>query len=211
MADVFLSYSRRDQAFVRRLHAALEGAGKDNWVDGEGVPPTARWMEEVRAAIDAADAFVYVVSPDSAGSSVCRQEAEHALAVRKGIVPVVWRDTPETDLPEAITGSPRTATGSSPSETRNSSPGTWTRRRGPQKPARSPTATSRRMSGPPTWVTSRIARPARRRPREPRHNCRSGTDRRPTGRPSLSCGRERSPRAGQRSRAETPGSCECRR
>ena len=68
MADVFLSYSRRDQAFVRRLHAALEAAGKDSWVDWEGIPPTAKWMDEVRAAIDQADAFVFVVSPDSAGS-----------------------------------------------------------------------------------------------------------------------------------------------
>src|SRR4051794_10346996 len=59
-------------------------------------------MDEVRAAIDAAQAFVFVVSPDSAGSPVCREEAEHALAVGKRIVPVVWRDTPEHTLPDAI-------------------------------------------------------------------------------------------------------------
>ena len=59
-------------------------------------------MDEVRSAIDAADAFVFVVSPDSAASPVCRDEAEHALAVGKRIVPLVWRDTPEHDLPEAI-------------------------------------------------------------------------------------------------------------
>ena len=102
MADVFISYSRRDQDFVRRLHEALVGAGRETWVDWEGIPPSAKWMDEVRAAIDAADAFVFVVSPDSAGSPVCRDEADHALAVGKRIVPVVWRDTPEHDLPAAI-------------------------------------------------------------------------------------------------------------
>lgn len=102
MADVFISYSRKDQGFVRRLHEALVAAGRDTWVDWEGIPPSARWMDEVRGAIDAADAFVFVVSPDSAASPVCREEAEHALAVGKRIVPVVWRDTPESDLPDAI-------------------------------------------------------------------------------------------------------------
>ena len=102
MADVFISYSRRDQAFVRRLHAALETAGRAAWVDWEGIPPSAKWMDEVRSAIDAADAFVFVVSPDSAGSPVCRAEADHAASVGKRIVPLVWRDTPERDLPEPI-------------------------------------------------------------------------------------------------------------
>src|SRR3954454_19886471 len=102
MADVFLSYSRRAQASVRRLHEALVAAGREGWVDWEGIPPSAKWMDEVRAAIDAAQAFVFVVSPDSAASPVCRDEAEHALGVGKRIVPVVWRDTPEGELPEAI-------------------------------------------------------------------------------------------------------------
>ena len=102
MADVFVSYSRRDQDFVRRLHEALVAAGREVWVDWEGIPTSAKWMDEVRAAIDAADAFVFVVSPDSAASPVCRDEAEHALEVGKRIVPVVWRDTPEGDLPAAI-------------------------------------------------------------------------------------------------------------
>ena len=35
MADVFISYSRRDQAFVRRLHDALVAAGRETWVDWE--------------------------------------------------------------------------------------------------------------------------------------------------------------------------------
>ena len=37
MSDLFVSYSRKDGAFVRRLHDALGRAEKDAWVDREGV------------------------------------------------------------------------------------------------------------------------------------------------------------------------------
>ena len=102
MSDVFLSYSRRDQEVVRRLHAALAEAGREAWVDWQGIPPTAEWMAEVRAAVDAADAFVVVLSPDWAASPVCRAEAEHAVSRGKRIVPVVVRDTDPAQVPERV-------------------------------------------------------------------------------------------------------------
>src|SRR5947209_5089856 len=74
MADLFISYAREDQDFVRRLHRALSRRGKEGWVDWEGIPPTAAWMAEIRSAIGGADAFVFVLSPDSAESKVCGDE-----------------------------------------------------------------------------------------------------------------------------------------
>ena len=35
--DVFVSYSRRDAAFVRRLVESIEGRGKQVWLDTEGI------------------------------------------------------------------------------------------------------------------------------------------------------------------------------
>ena len=35
------------------------------WVDWEDIPPTAEWMREVEVAIEGADTFVFVLSPDS--------------------------------------------------------------------------------------------------------------------------------------------------
>jgi len=102
VSDVFLSYSRRDGEVVRRLHAALAATGREAWVDWAGIPPTAEWMAEVRAAVDAADAFVVVLSPDWAASPVCREEAEHAAARGKRIVPVVVRDTDPAAVPERV-------------------------------------------------------------------------------------------------------------
>jgi WD40 repeat protein len=91
MASVFISYSRKDQDFVRRLFDALKAAGRDAWVDWEGIPPTAEWLSEIYSAIDGADTFVFIVSPDSIASEVCGKEAAHALESRKRIIPIVCR------------------------------------------------------------------------------------------------------------------------
>ena len=90
-AGPFVSYARKDQAFVRRLHQALEQRQRDTWVDWEGIYPTEEWMARIRSAIDAAPAFVFVISPDSVASTVCGEEIEHAVRQNKRIVPIVSR------------------------------------------------------------------------------------------------------------------------
>lgn len=75
----FISYAREDQDFVRKLHDTLLERGRDAWVDWEIFPST-EWMREVEAAIDATPAVIFLISPDSIRSSVCRQELDHALA-----------------------------------------------------------------------------------------------------------------------------------
>ncbi len=103
MADVFISYSRKDANFVRRLHAALTAAGRDSWVDWEDIPPTAQWLNEIYAAIEAADAFVFVISPDSLTSTVCMKEVEHAVLHNKRLIPLLYRQaTADTPVIEAV-------------------------------------------------------------------------------------------------------------
>lgn len=98
MASVFISYSRKDQLFVHRLFDALKAAGRDAWVDWEGIPPIAEWMKEVYDAIDAADTFVLILSPDSVSSAVCGEEAAHAVANKKRIIPLVVREVRAEDM-----------------------------------------------------------------------------------------------------------------
>ena len=103
MADVFISYSRKDSEFVRQLHTALTQASRDTWVDWEDIPPTAQWLNEIYAAIEAADVFVFVISPDSLVSTVCGQEVEHAVRHNKRLIPLLYRPVDDSaPMMEAI-------------------------------------------------------------------------------------------------------------
>ena len=43
--EVFISYSRKDTEFVRRLDEALKSRGREAWVDWEDIRPTEEWMQ----------------------------------------------------------------------------------------------------------------------------------------------------------------------
>ncbi len=92
MSDVFISYSRKDKVFVQTLHGALQTHDRDSWVDWEDIPLTADWWLEIQRGIEAANAFVFVISPDSVASAVCREEIDHAVAHNKRLVPIVRRE-----------------------------------------------------------------------------------------------------------------------
>src|SRR5581483_8497896 len=102
MSDVFISYSRENKAFVRRLHDALIAHDTKTWVDWEDIPPSARWMDEIRGAIIDADAFVFVISPASAASRTCGWEISIAAENNKRIVPIVCLPADPSTLPPAI-------------------------------------------------------------------------------------------------------------
>ena len=92
MGDLFISYSRKDKEFVQVLHQALTKKKYNSWVDWEDIPLTADWWEEVKAGIEGADDFVFIISPDSINSKVCTEEIEHAVHCNKRLVPIVRRD-----------------------------------------------------------------------------------------------------------------------
>src|SRR5437667_253353 len=78
--EVFISYSRKDKDFVRRLDEALKSRSREAWVDWEDIRPTEEWMQAIYRAIEAADTFVFVLTPDSIASVVCGREIAHAAA-----------------------------------------------------------------------------------------------------------------------------------
>ncbi len=98
MTDLFISYSRRDLDFVMRLHDELKKNNRDIWIDLEDIPPTAEWLEEIYDGIEGANTFVFVISPDSVVSNVCKLEIEHAIKNGKRLVPILHRDVPERNL-----------------------------------------------------------------------------------------------------------------
>jgi WD40 repeat protein len=104
-AKLFISYSRKDRSFVEHLSEVLQSSGQDIWVDLQDIRPSEDWLTAIYSAIEGADAFVFVVSPDSVDpTSVCVQEIDHAAAHNKRIIPIVCRpvDTRAIRVPETI-------------------------------------------------------------------------------------------------------------
>lgn len=100
LSDVFISYSRKDTDFARRLFESLKGTGREVWADWEDIPLTADWWSEIQAGIDGSDAFVFIISPDSVASDVCRQEIQYAVDRHKRFIPVLYRDLSKDDQPK---------------------------------------------------------------------------------------------------------------
>lgn len=98
MTDLFISYSRRDLDFVMRLNDELKKDNRSVWIDLEDIPPTSEWLAEIYSGIENADTFVFVISPDSVISNVCKSEIEHAIKNGKRLVPILHRDVPDRNL-----------------------------------------------------------------------------------------------------------------
>ena len=90
--NVFISYSRKDIEFVRKLNDSLDSSEIEAWVDWEGIPPSSDWMEEIARAIQGGDAFLFVISPDSLASKVCGEELELGIKYNKKLIPILYRD-----------------------------------------------------------------------------------------------------------------------
>jgi WD40 repeat protein len=102
LADVFISYAREDRDVVRRLTAILESRGRQSWVDWQDIEPSDTWWRSVTEAIDAADAIVFIASPDSLASVICQRELDHAVRQNKRLIAVVVREVEGLPIPEAI-------------------------------------------------------------------------------------------------------------
>jgi hypothetical protein len=51
MTDVFISYSRKDIDFAKKLYAGLSQASLDIWIDWEDIPPSSDWLDEIYQSI----------------------------------------------------------------------------------------------------------------------------------------------------------------
>ena len=102
MADLFVSYSRRDSEFVRRLTASIEARGKAVWLDTEGIVDGEVFPQAIRVAIEQADSFLFVITPAAVQSRYCESEIEYAQELNKRIVPVLRSPVPDPQLPGEI-------------------------------------------------------------------------------------------------------------
>jgi WD40 repeat protein len=102
LADVFISYSRRDTPFVQRVAGSLEARGKTTWLDTEAIADAEVFPQAIQNAIEASDAFLFVITPASVASGYCDQEVTYARELEKRIVPVLRVAVPDDDVPQEI-------------------------------------------------------------------------------------------------------------
>jgi uncharacterized delta-60 repeat protein len=102
MASLFISYSRKNIESARRLTEAFQSQDLDFWIDWEGIPPTVDWWKEIETGIEEADIFLFLISPDSCQSKICRQEIEHAVKNGKRLIPLVVCDVNPEEAPAEL-------------------------------------------------------------------------------------------------------------
>lgn len=84
----FISYSRRDQVFVRSLASQLRDAGVAIWIDQQDILPGKRWDQEIEAALNACSHLLVVLSDSSVESENVVDEVSLAISLGKRVVPL---------------------------------------------------------------------------------------------------------------------------
>src|SRR6476620_11717763 len=89
MAQIFISYSRKDINFVRKLAGGLEKCGSEGWWDLTDLRGGDDWPRVIPAAIESSQYVIVVLSPNSAVSDWVEKEYTQALSLRKKIIPIM--------------------------------------------------------------------------------------------------------------------------
>lgn len=89
MQKIFISYSRKDIDFVRKLAGDLESAGYDVWWDITDLRGGDDWVNTIPLAISSSQYVIVVLTPNSIESEWVRKEYTQALSLRKKIIPIM--------------------------------------------------------------------------------------------------------------------------
>src|SRR5262249_26344140 len=99
---VFISYSRKDGEFASWLREGLEHRGIGGFGDIEDTLPGEEWWRRLQGLISQADTVIFVLSPNSVASKVCRDEVAYALKLSKRVFPAVIADINWALAPEGL-------------------------------------------------------------------------------------------------------------
>jgi hypothetical protein len=89
MPQIFISYSRKDIDFVRKLAGDLEAAGYDVWWDITDLQGGDDWVSKIPDAIAASQFVLVVLTPTAIASDWVRKEYTQALSLRKKVIPLM--------------------------------------------------------------------------------------------------------------------------
>jgi formylglycine-generating enzyme required for sulfatase activity len=99
---VFISYSRKDEDFAEDLLAGLMAVGFSASLDKHDIAAGEDWEARLGRLIEGADTVVFVISPDSIKSERCFWEVEKATALKKRLLPIVWRSVEDALVPSRL-------------------------------------------------------------------------------------------------------------
>lgn len=104
MAEFFISYSRADKLAADPLVDRLKSIfGSDNfWIDTSNMRTGDRWRSQIEKAIIDCTFFIYLLSPNSIKSRICKWELKLANQQGKVIFPVKLLSFNNSDLPKNI-------------------------------------------------------------------------------------------------------------
>lgn len=88
---VFISYSRVDEPFARRLATSLSETGMDVWIDVEDIPAGMKWSKAIQQGLDSAVVMLVLISPESMASGNVEDEWQYFLDHNKPVIPVLLR------------------------------------------------------------------------------------------------------------------------
>ena len=89
MADIFISYSRKDSAQALALAERLRSNGMEVWMDTASLAAAQEWSAEIVEAIKACSVFIVLLSPHSVESGNVTKEVSLASQKKKKIIPLV--------------------------------------------------------------------------------------------------------------------------
>jgi hypothetical protein len=85
----FLSYSRVNSDFAKKLAKELKAEGFPVWLDQLDIPLGARWDVELEKALDESEIFMIIMTPDSISSENVRDEIGYAIDNGKRFLPIM--------------------------------------------------------------------------------------------------------------------------
>jgi hypothetical protein len=88
MAHVFISYSKQNKAYARKLADHLIASGFDVWID-DRIDYGSLWADVIQKAIEDCAAFVVIMSPESRESQWVQTECEYAAQKGKKAFPLL--------------------------------------------------------------------------------------------------------------------------
>lgn len=90
----FISYSRKDSEFVKRLAIDLKKAGEDVWLDQLDIAPGVPWDECIQKALSDAEGVIVILSDAFVKSANVMDEVSYAISKGKRIYPLMIETCP---------------------------------------------------------------------------------------------------------------------